>query len=89
VSHRLKDRWGAADRYSYEILRRPDGPLDLFHNREATGRSIPDKRLQDQWARPGICGQQYRDIRHKLEDGGEARLVLRDWTNQDEAKNEG
>ena len=60
----------------YEILRLPDGSFDIFHNGDLADRSIPDRWLEDQLVKYGICGQQYRDTRRKLDSIGEARLVF-------------
>jgi hypothetical protein len=60
----------------YEILKRPDGSLDIFHNGELTDRSVPDRWLEDQLVKYGICGQEYRETRCKLDSVGEARLVF-------------
>jgi len=73
---RPKARWGRQTDAVYEILKRPDGSFDIFHNGELTGRSIPDKVLEDQLGECGICGQEYRDVRCKLDEVGEARLVF-------------
>jgi hypothetical protein len=60
----------------YEILKRPDGSFDLFHNGELRGRSIPNKWLEDQLSEYGICGEEYRAACVKLDEVGEARLVF-------------
>jgi hypothetical protein len=60
----------------FEILRRPDGSLDIFRNGELTKQSVPDRCLEDELSKYGICGQEYRATRFKLDELGEARLVF-------------
>jgi hypothetical protein len=59
----------------YEIVRRPDGSFDIFHNGELADRSIPDEWLQGQLVRYGICGEEYRDARRELDESGNVKLV--------------
>jgi hypothetical protein len=40
-------------------------------------RAIPDKWLEDQLARYGLCGQEYRDLREQLKTSQTARLDFR------------
>ena len=61
----------------YEILKRPDGSFDIFHNGELTDRLVPDRWLEDQLVKYGICGEEYRETRRRLDSVGEARLVFR------------
>ena len=61
----------------YEILKPPDGSFDIFHNGELIDRSVPGRWLADQLAKHGICVQEYRDARPKLDELGEARFVFR------------
>jgi len=60
----------------YEILKRPDGSFDIFHNGELSDQLIPDGWLEDQLVKYGICGEEYREARRKLDSIGEARLVF-------------
>jgi len=59
----------------YEIRRRGDGLFDIFHNGKMTDRSIPDKWLESQLVRYGICGEEYRNARRELDESGQVRLV--------------
>jgi len=78
MSDTLKDqRVRKTESLVYEVLKRPDGSFDIFQNGELTGRSVPERWLEDQLAGYGVCGQEYRDVRFKLDEVGEARLVLR------------
>jgi len=60
----------------FEILKRPDGSFDIFHNGELSDQLIPDGWLEDQLVKYGICGGEYREARRKLDSIGEARLVF-------------
>jgi hypothetical protein len=60
----------------YEILKRPDGAFDIYRDGKLADASIPDRWLEEQLVKYGICGQEYRDSRRKLEELGEARLVF-------------
>jgi hypothetical protein len=60
----------------YEILKRPDGSFDIYRDGELTDASISDRWLEDQLVKYGICGQEYKETRRKLEELGEARLVF-------------
>ena len=61
----------------YEILRRQDGTFDILRNGQLTNRAIPDKWLEDELVRYGICGQEYRDARRELDELGKVKLVYR------------
>jgi len=61
----------------YEIIRRTGTSFDIFHNEELRERSIPDEWLEDQLAKYGICGQEYRDARRDLDEFGSVRLEYR------------
>jgi hypothetical protein len=75
MSRTVKDRAGKQSMPSvYEIIRRIDGSFDIFHNGELRDRSIPDEWLPDQLGKYGICGQEYRDARCKLDEFGKVKL---------------
>jgi hypothetical protein len=48
----------------------------MFHKGRLLHNSIPDKWLEAQSGRYGFCGQEYKDIRAKLDEGGKAEIVL-------------
>jgi hypothetical protein len=52
-------------------------PFDVFHNGDLTDTSIPEPWLESQLVRYGICGEEYRDARGRLDVGGRVRLVYR------------
>jgi hypothetical protein len=58
----------------YEIVRRQDGSFDIFHNGGLEHSSIADGWLEDELAKHGICGSEYRDVRHQLNEFGKAKL---------------
>jgi hypothetical protein len=58
-----------------EIVRRPDGSFDIFNNEELAQSSIPDKWLADQFARYGICGEEFKNARRELAESGKVKLV--------------
>jgi hypothetical protein len=58
----------------YEVVRRQDRSFDLFHNGELEQNSIPDRWLEDELSRRGICGVEYRGVRHQLDECGKAKL---------------
>jgi hypothetical protein len=58
----------------YEIIRQADGTFDIFHNGELTSRSTPDEWLEDELAKYGICGHEFRDARRQLDDFGKVKL---------------
>jgi hypothetical protein len=59
----------------YEIVRRQDRSFDIFHNGELTDTSIPNEWLEDQLVKYGICGKEYRDVRHDLDESGKVKLA--------------
>jgi hypothetical protein len=71
----------------YEIVRRQDGSFDVFHNGDLTDTSIPEPWLESQLVRYGICGEEYRDARGRLDVSGRVRLVYR--TGRVKLKTEG
>jgi hypothetical protein len=60
---------------TYEIVKRPDGSFDIFHHDELVHPSVPDKWLEDQLARYGICGEECVTARRHLEESGKVKLV--------------
>lgn len=62
-------------RKTWEIVRRPDGSFDIFGNDELAHSSVPDKWLEEELARYGICGEEYRNARREIEESGKAKLV--------------
>lgn len=58
----------------FEILKRPDGSFDVFRNAELADSHVPDRWLEDQLIKYGICGKEYRDVRKELEESGKVRL---------------
>jgi hypothetical protein len=57
---------------TWEIVKREDGRYDILRNRKVVDSAIPDEWLESQLVRYGFCGQEYRDIRHQLEQSGKA-----------------
>jgi hypothetical protein len=75
MSRTLKDRAGKQSMpNAYEIIRRTDGAFDIFRNEELRDRSISGEWLEDQLAKYGICGKEYRDARRELDEFGRVRL---------------
>ena len=58
----------------YEIVRREDRSLDIFHNGDLEHRAVPERWLEDELAKHGICGSEYRDVRNQLNESGKAKL---------------
>jgi len=58
----------------YEIIRRQDRSFDILHNGELEHSSIPDGWLEDELAKHGICGIEYREVRRQLLESGNAKL---------------
>ncbi len=76
MSRTVKDERGLPSvQLVYEILRRPDGSFDIFHNAELTDKSVPNAWLEEQLVKYGICGKEYRDARKELDELGVVRLV--------------
>jgi hypothetical protein len=75
MSRTLKDRVGRQTVPNvYEVIRLADGSFNISHNGELRDRSIPDEWLEDQLAKYGICGQEYRDARRDLGEFGKVKL---------------
>jgi hypothetical protein len=60
----------------YEIVRRQDESFDIFHNGDLEHSSVPDRWLEDELAKHGVCGSEYREVRHQLNESGKARLTF-------------
>ena len=58
----------------YEIVRRQDRSFDILHNGDLEHTSIPDGWLEDELAKHGICGSEYREVRRQLFESGKAKL---------------
>jgi hypothetical protein len=58
----------------YEVIRRQDGSFDVFYNGQPKHSSIPDRWLEDELAKHGICGIEYREVRRQLLELGKAKL---------------
>jgi hypothetical protein len=58
----------------YEIIRRQDRSFDIFHNGNLEHSSVADQWLEDELAKHGICGTEYQDVRHQLNESGKASL---------------
>jgi hypothetical protein len=61
----------------WEVSRNEDGTFDMLRDGIVLHRAIPDKWLEDQLARYGLCGQEYRDLREQLKTSQTARLDFR------------
>jgi len=59
---------------TWEVIRKDDGTYDILQDGTVVGASIPDRWLEDQLARYGFCGQEYADIRGKLNESGKAKF---------------
>lgn len=57
----------------WEIIKEDDGTYGIFRDGIALVSSISDRWLQEQLAKYGFCGQEYIDIRAKLDESGRAR----------------
>jgi hypothetical protein len=60
----------------WEIVKEQDGTFELFRNGRLLRRAIPDQRLEEQLGQHGFCGEEYREIRRKIDESGRARIVL-------------
>jgi hypothetical protein len=61
---------------AWEVVRKDDGSFDIFHAGELLHGSVPDKWLEDQIGRYGFCGQEYKDVRHQLDQFGRAKIIV-------------
>jgi hypothetical protein len=59
----------------YEVVRRVDGSYDIFHNEKLVQTAVLGKWLESELAKYGICGQEFRDSYHQLEQTGRAKLI--------------
>jgi hypothetical protein len=76
MSRTLKDqRRQRTTRNTWEIVKRPDGAFDIFHNDVLSPPPIPDQWLEDELAKYGICGEEYTVARRDLEEFGKVKLV--------------
>lgn len=60
----------------WEVVKGEDGAFNILHKGELLNSSIPDRWLEDQLARYGFCGQEYRDIRRQLDQSGKATMIV-------------
>ena len=60
----------------WEIVRREDGTFDIIHKGELSRRAITDRWLEDELCQYGFCGEEYKDIRRKLDQSGRATIAL-------------
>jgi hypothetical protein len=60
----------------WEIIKEQNGTFEFFRNGQLLHRAIPDQWLEDQLGQYGFCGEEYREIRRKLDESGRARIVL-------------
>jgi hypothetical protein len=61
---------------AYEIFRRQNGLFDVFHNGEIKHSSVPERWLEDELAKHGICGGEYREVIRQLSESGKAKLTF-------------
>jgi len=62
---------------AWEIIGNEDRTFDILQKDELFRNSIPAQWLEDEFAKYGLCGQEYRNIRHKLDQAGRAEITLR------------
>jgi len=60
----------------WEVVRNEDGTFEMLHKGKLLHSSIPDKWLEAQLGRYGLCGEEYKDIRRQLDRSGRAEVVL-------------
>jgi len=73
----VKDSAGLQTRpNAYEIVRRRDGSFDVLHNGEIKHSSVPERWLEDELAKHGICGSEYREAVRQLSESGKAKLTF-------------
>jgi hypothetical protein len=73
---RLSDSSRSRTQNVWEIVKGPEGTFEFFRNGQLLHRAIPDQWLENQLGRYGFCGEEYREIRRKLDQSGRARIVL-------------
>jgi hypothetical protein len=61
----------------WEVSRNQDGTFDFLRDGVVLHRAIPDKWLEDQLVRYGLCGDEYRDLRNQLKVSERAALDFR------------
>jgi 5-bromo-4-chloroindolyl phosphate hydrolysis protein len=61
---------------AWEIIRNEDGTFDIHQKGELLRSSIPARWLEDELAKHGLCGQEYRNIRQQLDETGRAEIAL-------------
>ena len=59
-----------------KILKNRDGSFAMLNWKGKVLNSIPDWRLEDELAKNGYCGEEYREIRRHLDSCGKAEVVL-------------
>lgn len=61
---------------AWEIIKNEEGTFDILQEGELLRRSIPARWLEDELAKYGLCGQEYRNIRQQLDETGRAEIAL-------------
>ena len=59
---------------TWEVIRKDDGTHDILQDGTVVGAGVPDRWLEEQLVRYGFCGQEYADIRDKLNESGKAKF---------------
>jgi hypothetical protein len=59
---------------SWEVIRKDDGTYDVLQDGIVCDAGVPDRWLEEQLVRYGFCGQEYADIRAKLNESGKAKF---------------
>jgi hypothetical protein len=59
---------------TWEVIKKDDGTYDILKDGTVIDAGIPERWLEDQLVRYGFCGQEYADIRGKLDDSGTAQF---------------
>ena len=61
---------------TWEVIANEDGSFALLRQGQLLHGSIPDRWLEEELAKYGFCGQEYRDIRQQLKARGRATVPL-------------
>jgi hypothetical protein len=60
----------------WQIVQGEKGEFEILKNGETVKSAVPDRWLEDELARYGFCGEEYRGIRDQLAKSGKAVVDL-------------
>lgn len=60
----------------WEVFRTKAATFAIHHKGKLLRADIPDRWLEDELVKYGICGKEYRDILRQLEESDKAQITL-------------